>query len=448
MTLRGIKDGCVLQRGVCGSDFIIETDISLEKVEYTGASCGTASVYKAGKGFYRVKGIPCGGPYEVTAGEKTFRSVYVGDIWMLAGQSNMQGVGWYSPDDLTYSAKEDVRALYMENEWRPAKHPLHREFMAYDKVHTEVLHALPPSTNFNGVGPGLSFAVRMSDITGVPQGLICSAHGGTSLDMWSPAGKKTGPDKSLYAAMLRRFYDTGRHIKGIFWFQGCADAFENRGGDFLYRTVDFIASCREDMTFFGEKLPFVQVQLGRVVHVKLPGLEENWTVIREAQRKIPDIAEDTATLSSVTCDLDDLIHISGKSHKKLGRYAADVMACMCGYRPCVMPPVLKKCILLRHPVSGWATIDVTFDNLTGGLAAQGRPSGFALAERGKAPETDLVYDVSLEGDTARLRIHREIEEVEDLLLYYGYGLNPYANITDEAGRAVPCFGPIKIEIRK
>ncbi len=448
MIIHGIADGCVLQRGADGSDVIFRADGEINEISYSGASRGNAGIEKISDGVFRITGIPVGGPYEVKAGGKTYRDVYVGDLWMLAGQSNMQGVGWYSRQDLAFRGEDDVRALYMENEWRPARHPLHREFMAYDKVHTEVLHALPPSTDFNGVGPGLSFAQRMKSVTGVPQGLICSAHGGTSLENWNPAGKKDGPGKSLYAAMLRRFYDTGSHIKGILWFQGCADAFEDGGRDFGERTEKFIRSCRDDMNYCSEKLPFVQFQLSRVVHEKLPGLEENWTLIREAQRLIPYETEDTVTLGTITCELDDLIHISGKSHVRLGRYAADVMASMCGYRPSAMPPVLKKCVMFRHPVSGWATVDVTFDNVIGGLASEGRASGFSLAEPGKPPAIDYVYDVSLDGDTARLRIHREIGDVKGLLLYYGYGLNPYANVTDAAGRAMPCFGPVGFEIRE
>ena len=447
MITRGITNGAVLQRRGNESDFILSADKAPALV-YSGVSEGTAEAAEVGPGRYRITGIPCGGPYTLRAGEQVFHDVYIGDVWMLAGQSNMQGVGWYAPEDLVFAGENDVRALYMDNQWRRAKHPLHREFTAYDKVHTEVLHALPPSTSFNGVGPGLAFAQQMKRITGVPQGLICSAHGGTSLDQWSPAGKALGPDKSLYAAMLRRFADNGSHIRGIFWFQGCADAFENRGFDFRERTEALILACRDDMGYEGEALPFVQVQLGRVVHVKLPGLEENWTQIREAQRLISYEIPDTVTLSSVTCELDDLIHISGRSHRVLGRYAADVMASLCGYRPCTPPPVLSHCEMLRHPISGWATVDVTFDNLIGGLTSEGRPSGFCLAEKGKAPDTDFVYAVSLEGDTARLRIHREIPEVAGMALYYGYGLNPYANLTDRAGRAVPCFGPVAVPIKE
>jgi sialate O-acetylesterase len=68
------------------------------------------------------KGIPAGGPYtiEVRAGRSTaaINDVYVGDLWILAGQSNMEGVG-----DLVDVQKPDpmVHAFDMFDQWDIAK---------------------------------------------------------------------------------------------------------------------------------------------------------------------------------------------------------------------------------------------------------------------------------------------------------------------------------------
>ena len=46
---------------------------------------------------WRLTGIPVGGPYTLTIsdknGEVDFDNIYVGDVWILAGQSNMEGAG-------------------------------------------------------------------------------------------------------------------------------------------------------------------------------------------------------------------------------------------------------------------------------------------------------------------------------------------------------------------
>ena len=168
--------------------------------------------------------------------------------------------------------------------------------------------------------------------------------------------------------------------------------------------------------------------------------------IRELQRRMAEELPQVYTLSSITTELDDLIHISGPSHDRLGAEAAECLHTALGGTPCLPPPPkLGEVHLYRHPLSGWATVDVTFENLIGGLRAEGRASGFLVAPPNTEPSTDTVYSVTLHGNTARLRLHYLPEEIVGQVLYYGYGLNPYANLTDEGDRAIPCFGPLLLD---
>ncbi len=452
--IRGLMNGCVLQRGSDNrSDFLLQTDEPIGSVLYhplapqgeaarSSEEEGQAGIEPYADSLVRITGIPAGGPYRVVINRRyAFEPVYVGDLWVLAGQSNMQGVGWYREGD-RQPPDDEVRALYMENIWRAAAHPLHSEWKAFDPVHTKVLHAVPPDTDYNGVGPGVSFGLRMKELTGVPQGLICCAHGGTSMAQWSPALRGLGPGGSLYAAMLRRFLDCGSHIRGIFWYQGCADAFEHTDDVFEEALTALISACRRDLSYGDEALPILQVQIGRVVHRPLPGLTESWSSIREIQRRLSDVLPDLLTLSSVTLTLDDLIHLDGVSQDRLGRQAAEAIHEY--LRSGKRPPRLASCRLYSHPVSGRAAIDLRFDGLCGGLCAGGRVGGFTIAPQGKPPAEDTVYAVSLSGDTATLRLHRPTEEALGCDLYYGYGLDPYANLTDGRKRAIPCFGPIRL----
>ncbi len=442
----GIKNGMIMQRGnddTC--DIIVKSSEALESFEFSGEITGKAEMISEEKGKYRIRGIPVGGPYTLDVDGEYYNDIYVGDVWVLAGQSNMQGVGWYTEADLSFEGDSFVRALYMEDKWGKAKHPLHSEWKAVDAVHTKVLGAIPPDTDYNGVGPGLAFGQRLYELTGVPQGLICSAHGGTSMAQWDPDIKNRGPEGSLYAAMQRRVMSNGGHIRGVFWFQGCADAFENRADCFYENTKKLINSVKADFLYPDEiPIAFIQVQLGRVIHKKLPMLEENWAVIREAQRLLSEELENVYTLSAINTELDDLIHISRESHTKLGKYAAETAyAHMNGRKP--MIPTLFGAVMYRHPVSGWAAVDVAFDGILGNLTSEGRANGFCLAPKGEAPTIDTVYSISLCGNKATLRLHYNVEDVNEYELYYGYGLNPYANLTDSGGHAMPCFGPVKIQ---
>ena len=67
-----------------------------------------------------------------------------------------------------------------------------------DPVHVDlgVVRGGPPDT-VRGVGPAVAFAQEMFRRTGVPQGILACAHGGTSMSQWDPKLKKLG-GKSLY----------------------------------------------------------------------------------------------------------------------------------------------------------------------------------------------------------------------------------------------------------
>ena len=63
-------------------------------------------------------GLPVGGPYEIEGA----RDILVGDLWVLAGQSNMEGVG-----DLidVETPSPYVRSFQSREEWGMAEEPLH-----------------------------------------------------------------------------------------------------------------------------------------------------------------------------------------------------------------------------------------------------------------------------------------------------------------------------------
>lgn len=93
--IRGITDGGVLQRGNDNKcDIIIYTD-KPEKCYYkcNGSELFEIELIYLSNDKYRLKGMPVGGPYTLIIGKSEYKNIYVGDLWVLAGQSNMQGVG-------------------------------------------------------------------------------------------------------------------------------------------------------------------------------------------------------------------------------------------------------------------------------------------------------------------------------------------------------------------
>lgn len=441
ISMIGIKNGMVLQRNhedVCQA--VIFSQQPIHSAQYAGACCGQAGITPGAQGQYVLKGIPIGGPYTLDIDGERFEDVWVGDVWILAGQSNMEGVGWLTPQDEAFTAVDPVRALYMTNEWGSAKHPLHDLGHAHFKVHAHLGGS--PRPLFNSIGPGLSFGLEMHHLTSIPQGLLCCGHGGTTLDQWDPGLQVHGTDFSLYAAMAQRVKENGSHVRGMFWYQGCSDAEDQVHLAFTDHMKSFVDTLRGD---FGKDLPIVQVQIGRTVTRPTPDYCLWWDSIKEQQRTLDQHIPNLYTICAITKELDDAIHISSAGQKELGHEGAQAMYhLLYGYneKGCLPPPALDGISVETEEKSGLAILRLRYKHIHGKLVASGRPTGFEVRTGLDMVPPQKVFKITLEKDCALLHLTIPSQELPGLSLYYGRGEDPACNITDQANRAIPAMGPI------
>ena len=208
--------------------------------------------------------------------------------------------------------------LGMDGKWAQAEEPLHWLVDSPDPVHSgdpktrAERSARQHKNRTKGAGLGLPFAVAHGRATGVPIGLVACAHGGTSMEQWNPAKKDEGGN-SLYGSMLRQVQLAGGKVKGVLWYQGESDA--NADASKVYAKVfaDFIAAVRSDL---GQPdLPFYFVQIGRFVH---GGDPKAWNAVQEAQRRLPERVPNTAVVSVIDLELDDVIHVGTQGLKRAG----------------------------------------------------------------------------------------------------------------------------------
>ena len=426
--------------GTCRSAGAVETRVGVKGRTLPGWNwkrVGTAT----GRTFAgRLDGLKTGGPYEIAlrinfcgkALEETAAAdVLVGDVWILAGQSNMEGVGWLK-DKLP--SMKPVRAFYMTDEWDVAIDPVHTLWCAQDPVHGgNPAASRSQPKRYTGVGPGVAFGQALYKQTGVPQGLLACGHGGTSMSQWDPAKKNQG-GRSLYGAMCRRVQKNGGAVAGVFWYQGCSDTSPEAVACYTARMAKFVRAMRRD--FKNPRLPVVTVQISRLAQA---GASEGWDSIREQQRLLPAVIPNLATVPAIDLPLGDGIHLSGKGQHVLGRRAAQAMRVLREGRKAGLPPIEMRDVQVKpNPISNQADIVVRFKHVAGPLTSAGLPTGITLEGMTQHPlRTDLV------GNQAILHVDCAVELATGSV-YYGRGLDPYCNITDQAGRSLPAFGPLPI----
>jgi sialate O-acetylesterase len=457
----GLLSGQVLQRnaknmgaarisGALGGGGTVEARILKGAKPLKGWNWRPVGMAASGRFQALLDRIPAGGPYTVElravgsarpVEKETVREIYVGDVWFMAGQSNMQGIG-----NMNRAPKPhpQVRCFFMRDEWGLALDPLHLLEEAVDAVHNNGQPLSPAQAEHlrrkavKGVGLGVFFGNEMVRRTGVPQGLVACAHGGTSMAQWSPDLKDQG-GKSLYGALLRRFKKLGQPVRGILWYQGESDANAEAVRVYTPKMKQLVAATRAD---FGQpNLPWITVQIGRVI-------SEGWScacwnAIQDQQRGLVDQIKNLEVVPAIDLELDDGIHISSDGLRILGGRMARLADRLALGNRKEAGSIRLGTIRVRartspkDPRAQW--FEVRFKNVVGGLRSSGLPRGFAILDSTGKP-MGMVYKTQVEGDKVTLEANQSPSLAFGFA--YGYGLDPTCTITDERGMGLPMFGPI------
>ena len=455
LAIRGIKDGAVLQREESGA-----CRVTLEARFQGRPRASLGELTEVGRDRWSLSGIRAGGPYAVTIEDgkesRTFFDLYVGDLWLLAGQSNMEGAGVLTPEDEEESASRRpyLRALYMDDHWDAAGPVLHQLFLSRDRPHREAwerdrrsleqrgieVYDAPPYRSGRHVGPGYFFAKEMFRLTGgIPQGLIPAAVGGAPIESWLPPAPG---EENYYTAACRRIVETGSHIRGVFWSQG-------EGNPHADCYPAQIERMRRDLCerLKASQIPFVQMQSFKCTLQMDAETDERWSRFREMQRKMPFQAERLATIATNDLALDDCIHLSSDSQKVCGVRAARAMHWLITGIGTAEPALDTLYAVRDRFVPHFSEIHIRYRNLSGALTSSGVPFGFTLRRKGsgEAPSIQRVRKILTAQNEAILCVERTIEELADYELWYGYGNGFYCNVVDQGNRAIPAMGPIDLK---
>lgn len=297
--------------------------------------------------------------------------VYVGDVFVAAGQSNMElnyvqyyenatynfGNGLITTGDLPKPLVDDnVKFVIANHDVEDTDFPLSAVNQSADAWLTA------DSTNSLHLSYlAQQFAMQLrAKHPNVPIGIIQTAWGGTPIRRHVQGG-------DIYANHIAPL--KGFHVAGVLWYQGCDDA--NNYGTALQYESQMTTLINQYRNVFGRKdLPFLYVQLARWTNYQYT---QN---VREAQRTTLDNAnlQDRSNVAmTVSLDTDKgtsaLIHPLGKDI--LGaRMAAQYLAMENGTKNAVSVPNGPLIERARHTVDGKIALSFQIGTASGLKAMQ------------------------------------------------------------------------------
>ncbi len=253
--------------------------------------------------------------------------VGVGDVFVIAGQSNAAG---YGKDSIYDPPELGVHLLRNSGCWDIASHPLGDTTNSIHSVNTDI-----PNT---GHSPYLIFAKRLRQQLGYPIGLVQSALGGSSLSYWNPL-----EDGRLYHSMIATLKTLPGGIAGMLWYQGCSETGSENPASYLPRFQEMVLRFRKDMK---KNLPILTVQLNRYTDAAYQN-QCGWGIVRDCQRLAAKSMDKVQIVPSYDCTLSDQIHNSSSANMVIGeRLAKAALGDIYHKTPPYLAPDIEKAVLV------------------------------------------------------------------------------------------------------
>ena len=377
---------------------------------------------------HTLAGIPAGGLYRLETrvwrtnapDNRPMRGDYVhhlgvGDVWIIAGQSNSSGTGQGPVED---PLSLGVHLFGNDERWKLATHPLE------DATHS--LHPVTVHGVFQAHSPWLAFARKLQEQTGLPIGLIPTALGGSPVARWQP-----GAD--LYRNMQAMLERSGGAARGIVWYQGESDCSPQGREEYAKRFRAFVEGVRADLK--QPNLPILTAQLGRYADAGTD-VERNrsWSIIRELQRKAALELPHLEVVPAIDLPMSDEIHVSAAGNVTNGqRFATAALRAVYGKE--LLPPGIA---LLR---TEWVmqpspTLRLHFAPLPAGWVRVGPIHDFTVEDRmGPVELTSVTPD---DRGWVDLRLGRG-PDPGGVTVHNHYGCYPTPSLRDRDQRPTLAF---------
>jgi len=327
----------------------------------------------------------------------------VGDLWVIAGQSNSAGYGKGVIED---PPELGVHLLANSLRWRLASHPFNDS--------TDTAHPVNTEWANSGHAPWLQFARAVKRAVNHPVGLLQTSLGGSPLKRWNPREGQPGA-ADLHDNMVEVVRAVGGKVRGILWYQGCSDTGPDESATYLTRFTDAVAAWRDALGNPG--LPVITVQINRVTSPQTDVAHEGWTRVREAQRQAARNVPGVIVVPSSDLSLSDHIHTSPAGNLILGQRAAEAaLDRVYGLPRDWRAPEIDRIVL----GSDRRRVTFTVSHVSGALrSADDSHQPFRIVDSsGVVPVERIAYD----GARIELELGRTVGSPATLTL--GYGAHP------------------------
>jgi hypothetical protein len=357
----------------------------------------------------------------------------VGDLFIVAGQSNATGYGMepvYDPPELGLSVLRENGC------WDLASHPISD---GTGSIHDSNLEDINPRHS-----PWLHFARLIKQHTGFPVGLIPVSLGGSPIARWDLT---QGGD--LYKIMLlcAELCDNGP-FTGLLWYQGCSDAMQGLTIEYLEAFSRFVRDTRHDLR--DPELPVYTVQLNRDVYpFDNPEISEfyatdmakRWGSLREMQRRAAKKIKKVFIVPAHDLQLTDNVHNSAAANIVIGQRAAySVLQNGFGMDLPGRAPDLAKAVIVNGN-----TIKMQFADVYGSLTDRKAPAGsLAMSvcdEDGDVP----VETITAQGDTVTVKAKRQFKGKVTASAASGYDYMGWPPHDTASGMPLLAFYEVPVE---
>lgn len=431
-------DNAVLQRGISLPVWGTANDGEVVTVTLNGQTVRATA--REGKWMVRFKPMKEGGPFTMTiAAEKTttLTNVFLGEVWLCSGQSNMQ---WPlaetdNADEFIAGSRDDGLHLFTV--------PLATSPTPVSDLSGGSWQTCSPQTVRNFSAVAYHFGRRLRKSLGVHVGLVHSSYGGSIVQAWTAAPYinsdpesrcylgnlpewAQGPQNGfslLYNAMIAPIVPYG--IRGVIWYQGEGNTESTEGEH--YRT-SFPLLIRNWREAWGEgDFPFLFVQLppwahDGFFHVSVDPAGTGWAVLRQSQLETSKHVKNTAM--AVIMDLGDEERIHPRHKDPVGQRLA-----LAAQKEVYGQQVIDKGPIFQSMKVREKKAVLTFEPNDSDLAVHGEEiTGFTIAG------ADQKFYPAQAKITGKRRMEVWSDQVpKPVAVRYGWANYPIVNMFNQAG---------------